>query len=268
MALAEHVLKAPPNPRQRDPILWPARPGEARLDRSQVEGERVGVHRIRLGAGAKQALLLGVALDQLDLRGRPAGVAQVSQCLVVDREDRRGRPELGRHVGDRGTVGQRQTSDAGAVELDERPHHPAGTQQLGQRQHQVGGGHPGTQRAVQLDAEHHRRGHIQRLAEHHRLGLDPADTPPQHAQCVDHGRVRVGAHQRVGKRDAVTHLHDRGQILEVDLVDDAHPGRYDLKVSKRSLGPAKQRVALEVSLVLTLDIALIRHARTEGVDLD
>ena len=45
------------------------------------------------------------------------------------------------------------------------------------------------------------------------------------------------------------------------------PGRHDLEVAERLLGPAQQRVALEVSLVLALDVALIGHARAEGVDL-
>ena len=50
-------------------------------------------------------------------------------------------------------------------------------------------------------------------------------------------------------------------------MDDAHARRHHLKVPERSLGPAQQRIALAVSLVLTLDVALIRHPRAERVDL-
>ena len=47
--------------------------------------------------------------------------------------------------------------------------------------------------------------HADRLAEHRRFGLDPADAPAEHAEAVDHRRVAVGADQRVriGDRLAV-----------------------------------------------------------------
>ena len=109
---------------------------------------------------------------------------------------------------------------------------------------------------------------IQRLAQHDGLGLDPADAPAEHAQRIHHGGVRVGADQRVGEATTPSpHLHDRRQVLEVDLVHDAHARRDHLEVPERLLGPAQQRVALAVSLVLTLDVALIRHPRAERVDL-
>jgi len=72
---------------------------------------------------------------------------------------------------------------------------------------------------------------VQRLAEHHGLRLDPADAPANDAEAVDHRRVRVGAHERVGVRQGlipVGHVeHDAGEVLEVHLVDDANTGRHD-----------------------------------------
>ena len=62
---------------------------------------------------------------------------------------------------------------------------------------------------------------VERLAEEDRLGLDPADAVAEHAEPVDHRRVRVGPDERVGEGHAVAGRHDRGQVLEVDLVDDA-----------------------------------------------
>ena len=50
----------------------------------------------------------------------------------------------------------------------------------------------------ELEADDLRDEHRDRLAEHRRLGLDPADAPAEHAQAVDHRRVRVGADERVG----------------------------------------------------------------------
>ena len=43
-----------------------------------------------------------------DALGRPTGQPEVGERLVVDREEGRGRPELGAHVADRRPVGQRQ----------------------------------------------------------------------------------------------------------------------------------------------------------------
>jgi len=40
----------------------------------------------------------------------------------------------------------------------------------------------------------------------------------EHAEPVDHRRVRVGADERVGERDAVTVLDDAREELEVHLV--------------------------------------------------
>ena len=71
-------------------------------------------------------------------------------------------------------------------------------QHLGDREHEVGGGRALGQLAVEPEAEHLRQQHRDRLAEHRGLGLDPADAPAEHAEAVDHRRVRVGADERVG----------------------------------------------------------------------
>ena len=56
---------------------------------------------------------------------------------------------------------------------------------------------PAWQLARQPEADDLRDQHRDRLAEHRRLGLDAADAPAEHAEAVDHRRVRVGADQRV-----------------------------------------------------------------------
>lgn len=65
---------------------------------------------------------------------------------------------------------------------------------LGDGEDQVGGCDVGVQLAVQLVADDLGQEHADGLAQHHRLGLDAADAPPQDAQAVDHRGVRVGAH--------------------------------------------------------------------------
>ena len=112
--------KLSPQVGQRDPVLGPPRTGQRRLDGREVQLER----DVELGPVARlapQALGLGVALDQVDARRRAAGEPQVRQRLVVDREQRRRRAELGAHVRDRRPVGQRQAGEPVAGELDERP---------------------------------------------------------------------------------------------------------------------------------------------------
>ena len=109
---------------------------------------------------------------------------------------------------------------------------------------------------------------VERLAQQDRFGLDAADAVPQHAERVDHRGVRVGAHEGVRERDPIAFVDDRGQELEVDLVDDARPGRHDAQIPERGLRPAQELVALAVALVLALDVEGECVARAEAVDLD
>ena len=216
---------------------------------------------------SEEPLFLRVTLDQVDVLGRAAGVAQVAQRLAVDRERRCRRPEFGRHVRHRPPVGDGERAEAGTEELDELADDAVLAQPFGHRQHQVGRGHAAREAAGQADADDLGRRHVDRLAEHDRLGLDPADAPSQHPEGVDHRRVGVGADERVGHGHAVADGHHRAQVLEVHLVDDPHPRRNDPEVAEGALRPPKQGVALAVSPVLMLDVALVGRTRAEGVDL-
>jgi len=195
-----------------------------------------------------------VGLDQGQLLRAAAGELEVGQRLLVDREDRAGGAELGAHVADGGPVGQRHRGDALAVELDELAHDAVLAQDLGDGEHQVGGGGPGRQLPGQLEADDARDEHRDRLAEQRSLGLDAADAPAEHAEAVDHGGVRVGAHDgvRVGTPPAV-HDHAR-EVLDVDLVHDARAGRHHLELVEGGLPPAQEAVALMVALVLDVDV--------------
>ena len=278
VVVGEHPLQRHPEGGlglgQRHAVLRALGPGDARHDVGEVELDRVAEGGLLGVLVVPQPLLPGVGLDQLELLGRAAGELQVADRLGVDREDRAGGAELGRHVADRGPVGQGQVGQPGAVELDELADHAALAQQLGHGQHQVGGGGALLQLAGQLEAEHLRDQHRHRLAEHRRLGLDPAHAPAQHAEAVDHRRVRVGADQRVGIGQgwagsvSFVDEHHPGQVLEVDLVDDAGVGRDDAEVVEGLLAPAQERVALLVALELELGVALERRRGPEGVDLD
>src|SRR3990172_5892827 len=100
-----------------------------------------------------------------------------------------------------------------------------------------------------------------------------ADPVAQHAQPVDHRRVRVRPHQRVGVRDGLSGRiraghHHRGEVLEVDLVDDARPGWHDAQVGEGGLRPAQELVALAVALVLAGHVEGEGVAGPIAVDLD
>ena len=102
--------------------------------------------------------------------------------------------------------------------LDELPDDARLAQDLGHREHEVGRRRALGQLPVEPEADDLRDEHRDRLAEHRRLGLDPADAPAEHAEPVDHRRVRVGADERVGERLAVPLLDHPREELEVDLV--------------------------------------------------
>jgi hypothetical protein len=158
-------------------------------------------------------------------------------------------------------------------ELDEPPHHSVAAQHLGDGQHHVR--RRRARRRCPLQAHTHDLGNQQtdRLAKHRGLRLDAADAPADDAEPVHHGRVRVGADQRVGvclRRPVGPPAgeHHASQVLEVHLVDDASRGRHDLEVVEPLLRPAQEGVALVVAPVVELAVAGRRPGRGPGVDLD
>jgi hypothetical protein len=83
----------------------------------------------------EQALLATIGFDQGNLLGGAAGEAEIGERLLVDREDAASRAVLGRHVADRGSVGQRQIVEAGPEIFDKLAHHAVPAQHLGDREH-------------------------------------------------------------------------------------------------------------------------------------
>ena len=264
--------EALPDRRQRHPVLGALRARDARLDRAEVEFQQLGEHRGLRLIGAEHPLRPGVPFHQLDQFAVTPGRLQVAKGLGVDREEGRGGAVFRAHVGEGGAIRDRERGEAAAAELHELVDDAVLAQPFRQGQDQVGGGGPGPQRAGHPDAHHHRNRQVGGLAEQRGLGLDAADPPAEHPQPIDHGGMRVGAEQGVGKRVAAlvvfADLDHPAQSLEVDLVTDAHPGWHHGEVMKRLLRPAQQGVALAVARVLTLDVARVGAQRTEGIHLD
>ena len=157
--------------------------------------------------------------------------------------------------------GSEQRGRAGAVELDELADDLLLAQHLGDVEREVGRGDAFAQRAGQVDADDFGREEVDRLAEHAGLRLDAAHAPADDAEAVDHGGVRIGADERVGiiNRLAVDRGGEDalGEVLEIDLVDDADAGRDDLEGLERLLAPLEEFVALAVAVELEFEIA--RH---------
>ena len=96
---------------------------------------------------------------------------------------------------------------------------------------------PSRKLAGQMHADDFRREEINRLPEHPGFRFDAAHAPADDAEAIDHGRVRIGADERVGIEDLISirfrlpAQHALGEIFEIDLMHDADAGRHELKVS-------------------------------------
>src|SRR5690606_13760782 len=100
--------------------------------------------------------------------------------------------------------------------------------------------------------------HVDRLAEHHGLGLDSADAPAENTQTVDHRRVRVCPHQTVrvdyGRAVYLGGHHASRQKFQVDLVHNTGRGRDHGEIIKRGLAPAQEFIALAVAFKLAVGV--------------
>src|SRR5699024_7157998 len=170
------------------------------------------------------------------------------------------------HVADGGAVGQRNRGDARAVEFDELADDSVLTQHLGDGQYDVGRSGARLDVTGQFEADDLGDEHRHRLAQHRRFGLDAADAPAQYPQSVDHCGVRVGAHTGVRVGLAVP-CHDRtGEVLDVDLVDDAGARRDHLELVEGTLAPTQELVPFLVAFVLDLHVAFECARVPERVD--
>ena len=105
LPVAELCRERLPHPAEGDPVLGTAGTGEARLHGREVEVDHLAEARDLVPVGAEHALLAAVALDEVDVGGVTAALAQISQGLGVDGEERGGGAELRRHVRHRRPVG-------------------------------------------------------------------------------------------------------------------------------------------------------------------
>ena len=123
-------------------------------------------------------------------------------------------------------------------------------QELGQSQHHVGRGDARLRLARQLDADDLGQTHPGRAAQHHVLGLQPADADGDHAQRIDVRGMAVGADQGIGEGHAVPRLDHRTHPLQIDLMHDAVAGRDHVDIVEGQLGPLDEVEAIGVAPIL------------------
>ena len=78
----------------------------------------------------------------------------------------------------------------------------------------------------------------------------PPTPHPSTPRPVDHRRVRVGAHERVGVSLASLLIHEyhARQVFEVDLVNDAGVRGNRTEIAERFLTPLQELVSLLVAV--------------------
>src|SRR2546427_5079945 len=126
---------------------------------AEIELEHVGVLGGLVTVAAPQALLFGVGGHQIEALARAPGQLQVTERLLVDREDAAGAAVFRRHVSDRRAVGEWQVGETVAEELDEFVDDPLLAQYLRDREHEVGRSGTRLQASVQAEADDLRNQH-------------------------------------------------------------------------------------------------------------
>ena len=211
--------------------------GDGGDDGREVEGKVIGVVDIAFLRDTPHFLGLEVVLDSAAEFLGTAGAAEVVDGLVIDGEEAHGGAVFGGHVGDGGAVWEAEGLGSGAVELDEFPDDAVGAEDFGDAEGEVGGGDAFGEVAVEADADDFGNEEGDGLAEHSCFSFDAADAPTDDAEAVDHGGVGVGADEGVGVEDVVFIENSFGEILEVDLVDDADSWRDDAEGFEGLLAP-------------------------------
>ena len=204
--------------------------GEAGFDRAEVEFDDFLVVGLR-GTVTPEVLRAGVGLQQ---RRVACGGGEVADGFGIPwKEPHRG-AVFRRHVGDGGSVGQRQGVEAGATEFDDGGEDAVAAEAFGEGQDDVGADHAGAAAAGQAAADDAGNEQRDAFSQHGSGGFDAADSPAEDAERVDHRGVRVHADEAVGEGFGAgsggAGGNDGGEVFEVQLVDNAVAGGNDAQV--------------------------------------
>src|SRR5262249_39600540 len=189
---------------------------------------------------------------------RPASHAQVIDAFDVDRKKAHRGTVFRSHVGDSRSVHDGQGGGAGPIEFHEFPNYFGLAQHLSNSKGKISGSDTFSQGAFEMDADDIRGQEINWLAKHASFSFYSADAPAHNAKAVDHRGVRVGSHQRVriyrghAVRLLVTRENSLGQVLEIDLVNDANARWHDLESLKSLHSPLEKLITLTIASKLHL----------------
>ena len=263
----QQLEELPLQVRELDAILRPLGSADARADGPQIQLQELRVVAFAFLRDAEETLLLVVRPQLADLARGASRREQVLAGQLVDGEVADGSAVLGRHVGDGRALRNGQGGSAFAMELDELSHHLRLAQHLGDGEDEVGRRDARAQFPGQVHAHHVGREEVDRLAQHRRLGLDPADAPADDTQSVDHRGVRIGSDEGVRIDHSVPLEDTLGEVLQIDLVDDPDAGRDDLEAVEGLHAPLEELVARPVARELDAHVELQRVRDAREVDL-
>lgn len=123
---------------------------------------------------------------------------------------------------------------------------------------------------METEANNFGEDHGDGLAEHNRFGFDTTNAPADDSQAVDHCGVTVGTDDGIGEEPPVFLHDDSGQILEVDLMDNARAGGNYQEILEGSRAPLEKLeafvVACELDLLIFFEgVGDSRHIGLDGV---
>ena len=237
--------KLPLQRAQGDAVLRALGSGDRRLHFGQIQLQHLRIlARFRR---TEHPLRLMVGFNRRQMTPLASGGAEIIQCLLIHRKESHCRPVFRGHVADCGAVRRGQGARPLAEELNKFPNHFCFPQNLRDRQDEVGGGDSGVEFSAEFHSHHIGGQHIHGLSQHGGFRLYAAHAPSDNAHAVYHGCVRVGADQRIGIIHAVL-LHDAArQMLQVDLMHNAHAGGDHLKSVEGGGAPFQEFIALAVA---------------------
>ena len=140
------------------------------------------------------------------------------------------------------------------MELDELADDFGLAQHLSHGQHEIGRRDAFVELTAQMHADDVRREEIDGLSQHRRFGFDTTDAPADHAQAVDHRRMRIRSHQTVRVVDAVSFPNAFRQVLEIHLVANSNARRNNAKAIECLHAPLEKLISRVVSLELHLHV--------------
>ena len=256
---------------QGQAVLWPMRAGHAGAGLAHVNLDHAAVARWDICSVAEQAVGAAIGGHQRHQRFRPTRHTQVIQHLLVDGEVTAGGPVFGRHIGQCRPFRHRHGLRGRAEKFNRTVGNLRQAQALRHQQHQVGRPDQRCRHAGEPYAHHLGQGKGVGMAQQGSFGINATHAPAQHAQTIDHGRVRVTPNHKVGEGPLNPLVggagHDGGDALQIDLVNDAAAWRENAQAAKRLLRPAEKGIAFGVAFKLTAHVDRHGVGTAPGIDL-